>query len=214
MKGNEPGGEQALGRTTDPLREMVSALVDGEASDFETRRLLDSLADPEVRGLVERHYTVRALLRRETRALCPPELTATVLTALHDEVPLATSGAVARWRSWAGGAAVAASVCLVTVLGTRMLSDAGSPAGSAGNAVAGSGMAMGNLGAPAVMPMLARGGAIPVGLSSPLPPAGSGADRAAELRLRMFMLDHAQNASFNGPQGMIPFIRVDSGEQP
>ena len=214
MKGNEPGGEKALSRTTEPLREMVSALVDGEASDFEIRRLLDSLEDPEVRGLVERHYTVRAVMRREASALCPPELTAAVLAALHDEAPLAASGAVARWRTWAGGAAVAASVCLVTVLGTRMLADAGSPAGFAGNAVAASGMALGSLGAPAMVPMLARGGAMPVGLGSPLPPAGSGADRAAELRLRMFMLDHAQNASFNGPQGMIPFVRVDSGEQP
>ena len=75
-------------------------------------------------------------------------------------------------------------------------------------------MAMGNLGAPSVAALSGRSGAIPVGLGASLPAADGNADRAAELRLQMFMLDHAQNASLNTPQGMIPFVRVDAREQP
>jgi sigma-E factor negative regulatory protein RseA len=189
---------------------MVSALVDGEASEFETRRLLEVLGEPEVRALVSRHYTVRTVLRREAPELCPPGLTASILAALDAE-PL-PAVAVPRWRGWAGGAAVAASVCLVTVLGVRSAS--GPEAAAPGHSLASTGMSRGNLGAPSVAALSGRSGAIPVGLGASLPAADGNADRAAELRLQMFMLDHAQNASLNTPQGMIPFVRVDAREQP
>ena len=70
MKGQNSGGDQALANTPpDPLREMASAVVDGEASEFETRRLLEALGEPGVSALVARHYTVRSVLRREAPAL-------------------------------------------------------------------------------------------------------------------------------------------------
>ncbi len=213
MKGKQSGGEPVLARTTEPLREMVSALVDGEASDFETRRLLEAFGDAGLRDLAGRHYTVRSVLRRDAASLCPPELTASILAAIDAEpLPVGAAVPASRWRNWAGGAAVAASVCLVTVLGVRNLSGPGADAPD--RSVASSGIPMGNLGAPALAPVLARSGAIPVGLGSALPAADTGADRAAELRLQMFMMDHAQNASLNTAQGMIPFVRVDAREQP
>lgn len=211
MKGQNSGGEPALATTPEPLREMVSALVDGEASDFETRRLLASLGDPGVSALVARHYTVRTVLRREAEMLCPPDLTASILEAVHAEQAVPAASGV-RWKNWAGGAAVAASVCLATVFGVRGLSGPGADA--PGQHLAASGITMGALGAPAVSPVLGRSGAVPVGLGVAIPAAANDADRAAELRLQMYMLDHAQNASFNTPQGMIPFVRVDAREQP
>ena len=36
----------------------------------------------------------------------------------------------------------------------------------------------------------------------------------AERRLRAYMFEHAQNAALSGPQGMIPFVRVVSHEEP
>ena len=210
MKGQHSGGEPSLATTTEPQREMVSALVDGEASEFETRRLLEVLGEPEVRALVSRHYTVRTVLRREAPELCPPGLTDSILAAIAAEPRPAA--AVPRWRGWAGGAAVAASVCLVTVLGVRSAS--GPEAAAPSHSLASTGMSMGNLGAPSVAALSGRSGAIPVGLGASLPAADGNADRAAELRLQMFMLDHAQNASLNTPQGMIPFVRVDAREQP
>jgi sigma-E factor negative regulatory protein RseA len=189
---------------------MVSALVDGEASEFETRRLLEVLGEADVRALVARHYTVRSVLRREAPDLCPPGLTESILAALDAE-PLPVAAAP-RWRAWAGSAAVAASVCLVTVLGVRNFS--GPVADVPDQSLAVAGVSMGSLGIPAATPVSARSGAIPVGLGASLPAADADADRAAELRLQMFMLDHAQNASLNTPQGMIPFVRVDAREQP
>jgi sigma-E factor negative regulatory protein RseA len=212
MRGQHSGGEAALGTTTEPQREMASALVDGEASEFETRRLLEALGEPEVRALVARHYTVRTLLRRDAPELCPPELTASIFAALDAETSLQGAVPASRWRRWAGGTAVAASVCLVTVLGVRGVSGPGADA--PGHSLASAGVSMGNLGMPAAAPVLARSGAIPVGLGVVPASADRNADRAAELRLQMFMLDHAQNASLNTPQGMIPFVRVDSREQP
>ena len=58
------------------LREMVSALVDGEASEFECRRVLAGMDDPALRGLVDRHYSLRAVARQEARLLCPATLSA------------------------------------------------------------------------------------------------------------------------------------------
>jgi hypothetical protein len=102
MRGQHSGGEAALGTTTEPQREMASALVDGEASEFETRRLLEALGEPEVRALVARHYTVRTLLRRDAPELCPPELTASIFAALDAETSLQGAVPASRWRRWAG----------------------------------------------------------------------------------------------------------------
>lgn len=214
MKGQHSGGERALATTPpDPLREMASALVDGEASEFETRRFLESLGEPGVSALVARHYTVRSVLRRDASAICPPDLTDAVLAAVRAEAIHASPRFAARWKHWAGGAAVAASVCMVTVIGVRGLPDSGNEVPA--HAIAASGVTMGSLGAPvSPSPVLARSGAVPVGLGAAIPASADDADRVAEQRLQMYMLEHARNASLNTPQGMIPFVRVDAREQP
>lgn len=213
MKGQNSGGEQALATTPpDPLREMASALVDGEASEFETRRLLESLGDPGVSALLARHYTVRSVLRRDASALCPPGLTDAILASVHAENVPVSGPFAARWKNWAGGAAVAASVCLVTVVGLRGLP--GDTPAAPEHTLAASAVGLGTLGAPANAPVLARSGAIPVGLGAAIPASADDADRVAEQRLRMYMLEHARNASLNTPQGMIPYVRVDAREQP
>ena len=213
MKGQNNGGEPALATTTDPMREMASALVDGESSEFETRRVLEALDDPALRALVARHYTLRSVVRREAPMLCPPALTDSILAAIRAEQGAPAGLAPARWKNWVGGAAVAASVCFVTVVGVRGLPDAGNEAPDP--AVAASGVTMGSLGAPvSPSPVLARSGAVPVGLGAAIPASADDADRAAERRLQMYMLEHARNASLNTPQGMIPYVRVDAREQP
>jgi hypothetical protein len=60
---------------------------------------------------------------------------------------------------------------------------------------------------------MARTAAIPVGFGQG-PGAADTGDRAAERRLRAYMFDHTQNAAPSGPQGMIPFVRVVSHEEP
>lgn len=205
----------------EPLREMISAVVDGEASEFEYRRVLDSVQDAEVQALLGRHYTARSLVRAEAHALCPPALTANILAALAAEADVPVAAAASRWRVPLGGVAVAASVCMVAVIGLRALAP-GYDGGAAGPAVAASGAsALGQLGRPATAPVHVAGPAVQVGFGavSPLPgagaqPAGMNPDQLAEQRLRLFMVDHAQNAALNSNQGMLPYARVVGYEAP
>jgi sigma-E factor negative regulatory protein RseA len=189
---------------------MASALVDGEASEFEYRRVLESMQDGAVGALVGRHYTVRTLLRREAAALCPESLSKSIMAAIDAEPAIAVDfvAVAPRWRGWAGGAAVAASVCLLAVGAVRTLQQtqmtAGAPAVVAGTTI-------GPLGAPARQLLPAGAGAVSVGFG---PAAPGTADRAARERLHWYMVEHAQNAALNNPQGMMPFARVASYEEP
>ena len=63
-----------MSQMNEPLREMVSAVVDGEASEFELRRVLDGCEDAAVGALLARHFAVRSVLRGETAALCPSQV--------------------------------------------------------------------------------------------------------------------------------------------
>lgn len=99
--------------SSEGARESLSALMDGEASEFEVRRLLDSLdEDPELRARWRRYQLARAALRREL----PPRA-----VDLSQRVRDALEGAPAPRRTWGvslaalGRAAVAASVAAVTV---------------------------------------------------------------------------------------------------
>jgi len=50
------------------FKEMLSAVMDGEASEFETRRLFDEAQrSPELRGVWSRYHLIGAALRREGR---------------------------------------------------------------------------------------------------------------------------------------------------
>lgn len=210
MKAPDTGGATPLAPTPDPVREMASTLVDGEASEFECRRLLGTLPDPGLTDLLARHYTVRSLLRRDSPLLCPPELTRSLLDAIAAEPIPAGAVATPRWHRWAGGAAVAASVCLVAVMGTRM---SVSPDQPPERQLAALGAPVGALGSPASVARVPRAAGTPVGFGQGAAMADTG-DLAAQRRLRAFMVEHAQNAALSGPQGMIPFVRVVSHEEP
>ena len=201
---------------------MISAVVDGEASEFEYRRVLESVDDAGVTALLGRHYAVRAVVRGEARALCPPALTAGILAALAEQQPeAATAPSASRWRMPVGGVAVAASVCMAAVFGLRAL--APEPAGMPQAPVVASsaGASLGELGRPGGLPVPVTGLAVPVGFGSAVPVPGGGLqhagaspDQLAEQRLRLFMADHAQNAALNTNQGMLPYARVVSYEAP
>ena len=200
---NRETGSLAIG---EPLRESASALVDGETAEFETRRLLEQ-STPELHALLARHYTVRSVLRHEADLLCPRAVTASILAALEQE-PAPGRGAVPRWQRWVGGAAVAASVCLVAVLGTRTLLQ---PPEAAPQLTA-TPRVLDPLGNPAPGP--AQQVAEVIGGQVRLPRAPQDdPDGVARERLEMFMMDHAANAALNTPEGMMPYARVVSYEE-
>ena len=51
---------------SEQLKESLSAVMDGEADEFEIRRVLNEAADdPELRGVWERYHLVRSVMRGE-----------------------------------------------------------------------------------------------------------------------------------------------------
>ena len=61
---------------SEQLRESLSAAMDGEAGEFELKRVLNELsANEELRGTWERYHLVRSLLRRELGRGAPADLT-------------------------------------------------------------------------------------------------------------------------------------------
>ncbi len=207
-----------LSESNKALREMVSALVDGEASEFECRRVLAGMDDPALRGLVDRHYSLRAVARQEARLLCPATLSASIFAALEQESALhdAPVASGSRWRMRAGGAAVAASVCFLAVFGMRALA----PAGDTPATLASSGVSVGSLGQPVSRPLPFAGSTTPLGLARAVSDEPGGVrtvgirNELAEQRLRLFMCDHARNAALNTNQGMMPMARVASYQSP
>jgi len=210
-----------LKQNNEALREMISAVVDGEASDFELRRVLDSMEQDGVRDLMSRHYAARAMMRNEAVSLCPAAVTTGIFAALEQEQALSTNR-LQPFRGFLGGAAVAASVCLVAVLGVRALAPGEGAVAVATWAGSGSpGNSLGPLGRPAMVQSPLANEAAPLGLSSAIPVAAgapSAADldarRLAEQRLRMFMPLHAQNAALNASHGMMPYARVVGHDAP
>ena len=207
-----------LSDSNNALREMVSALVDGEASEFECRRVLAGMDDPALRSLVDRHYSLRAVARQEAQLLCPAPLGANILAALEHEPALRAASAPAgsRWRMRAGAAAVAASVCFLAVIGMRALA----PSGDAQATLASSGVTLGSLGQPVSRALPFAGSTTPLGLARAVSDDRGGArtvgasNQLAEQRLRLFMADHARNAALNTNQGMMPLARVASYQSP
>ncbi|MCG3171412.1 MAG: Sigma factor AlgU negative regulatory protein [Pseudomonadales bacterium] len=207
-----------MSQMKEPLREMASAVADGEASEFELRRVLDGLDEGELKSLLGRHYMVRSVVRGEATALCPPQVSAAIFAALDAEVPPAVAGARARRRIPLGGVAVAASVCMVAVFGLRALAPAGDAAGAAGVQLAGTpARSLAPLGPPAAVVKTMPSAAVPVGFGPAarvpsVPGQFAGADRLAEERLRVYMDEHVRNAALNTNQGMLPYARAVSDE--
>ena len=118
------------------VRESVSALFDGEASELELRRLLGS----EPAGLVReawRDYQVQrdVLQGAVDMRFASFDISARVQAALAaDAMPAVASGGGSRWWRPLASMAVAASVATIVVLGARSF---GPNNGFDGNLVAG-----------------------------------------------------------------------------
>jgi sigma-E factor negative regulatory protein RseA len=134
---------------TEQLRQSLSAVIDGEADAFELRRVLDELdRDPELRAAWDRYHLVGSVIRGERT----PE-SRTLARTLASRVPLAVrqsvpgAGTVAQAASGDGavagapreaapgrvrravlGAALAASIALVAVVGFNVVDSVTTPA--------------------------------------------------------------------------------------
>jgi sigma-E factor negative regulatory protein RseA len=199
-------------------RETLSALLDDEAEELELRRVLreleadatrprgvdgvnpNALAGDDLVATWYRYNLVRTALQG-VPVHEAPDFLAGLNAALDDEAPLElrpTGGL----RKAGASFAVAASVALAVVFGGQQiaaLKDAGE-----GDRVAS--LPVGVVNTVGAVPVQASYGTRSVPTLEP-------ADRTAyqELarqRLRRYSQEHAEHASLNTPQGMVPFARV------
>ncbi len=195
---------------TEQLKESLSAVMDGEADEFEIRRVLNEAAnDAELRGVWERYHLVRSVMRGEGRTLAvgADKLSArfwTLIDAADDESSAESadrSGACTvptvrdRWATLGrrvAGVAVAAGVAAVVIVGFR--TDEAPVAPSSRVAIA-EPVAP----APASIALFDDevGGAMPAALDVQ--------------RAHAYMLHHARHVALNN-RSVVPFVRVAAFE--
>ena len=221
---------------TEQLRQSLSAVIDGEADAFELRRVLDELdRDPELRAAWDRYHLVGSVIRGERTPksrMLARALSNRVPLAVRQSVPgavapAATPGdadtAVARrlapGRSRRGvlGAAFAASIALVAVVGFNVIDSVTIAGGAPGNSPAGTAASL-----SAIVPetALVAGNAQPVFDDVPIRPTLAGAQRRSVdaspsdlRRAHAYMLQHAQQQGFD-QRGVIALVKMATYEAP
>lgn len=213
--------------SNETLHESLSALVDGEASELEIRRLLKSGDEPEVRDRWHRYQLAGALMRREVGDRAPEGFADRVSAAL-DEQPALRSGR--HWWQRAGQMAVAASVAGAVLVGIQQY-----PGSTTGNPVADSAgeESAGQASQPAALPAGYHAPSLP---SARPASAESGYNTlrrpsrevrfvpiraedsqvpAEEVRAYFdhLMRAHSDHAARNSNQGVLPFARVSSEDE-
>lgn len=187
-------------------REVLSAVLDGEAADLETRRSLRDL-DQDDLGTLGRWQLARDVLSRHPVAAVPDGFNRRLADALKEEQqgPAGLTGHLARL-------AVAASVAMATVLGWQYW---GSSEMESANMLAS---------APVeetreVRETREEVRQVPAGLRALVEPSlvaqgGRDSSRSAQPRqaseLNPMLVRHSEFAARHGAQGMTPYVRLVS----
>lgn len=191
---------------TDQRRESVSALMDGECSEFEARRLLRDLAtDPALRKDWDDMARARALLHADSTAWAGVDISARVREAVTGEAM-----ALSRWQRMArpvAGAAIAAAVAGIVVMGASWMgSRQGAP--EAVPAVAVAVPAQPVQAVDAAVHTVSTGSAVPAAAE----PLASEVARVDASRFEGYVQRHAEYSSLNSHNGLMPYARVASFE--
>ena len=108
-----------------PINERISALVDGESGEFETRRLTAELLSNESHKARWSHYhLIGDAMRDELPTRVEPNFSASVMALINEDMPGYDNSLVrkqSRWLKPAAGFAIAASVAAVSVLAMQSL---------------------------------------------------------------------------------------------
>lgn len=195
---------QSKGSMNETMRESLSALMDGEASEIELHRILSHVEDDDLRAAWSGMHRTRDLMQG-SEVMSGIDISRAVRESIA-EIPMTAAP-----RKAAGGAmrrsltsfAVAASVTAVVVLGGQQLlapSDTVAPVASGSS---------GMVSSSGAIPVRASFGSRPEQSSVLLQPAaGAGYQELARQRLRKYSQAHAEQAALNTPQGLVPFARV------
>lgn len=192
----------------DRLRESVSALVDGEASELELRRMLGSTDSAEVRERWKAYQLTRGALAGDSLQFAHIDLSARVAAAIDAESVEAEESGSFAWRKSLAGLAVAATVAAVIVMGGQTLQMSGESEAAIADSTKGRVYPAASASAPVV-----HDGALSADFSGISPAAAIDPDREAEDRLERFLLQHTERAAGSNGQGMISFARVPAADE-
>ncbi|KXS39431.1 MAG: sigma-E factor negative regulatory protein RseA [Halomonadaceae bacterium T82-2] len=197
----------------DNLRESLSALMDNEGDELELRRVLKSLDDAgdQSADAWRRYHLARSLMNRDRDVDVTTDLSAGIMARIEREPRPEVQDATAPRRhgglSFAGSAAIAATVSLMVITGVQVyngMDPAGAPAMTAesGASTASGGSAVSNL------PRLQGGGAEPVSLPrySSLVSDGGGSGLmtvGANVETPMFLAPDSQSPSLDFEQAQL-----------
>lgn len=187
----------------DTVRESLSALMDGEVSELELRRILKS-DDAALRSEWASLNRNQQLMHDGGLPFAKLDISSRVMAAIDDE-PVRRSG---NWRQALAGMAVAASVAAVVVFAgsDRMLN--GSPMALAKQDAA-SGVS-GRVYPAQLSP--ATGGVAVSAVGGAVPVVGSPSTAEEQRRFDELLRKHTERASLNNGQGFVSYARVVSQE--
>ena len=208
-------------------RESLSAMMDGEASEFELRKVLQTLAkDSDLRKQWLRNHIAGACIRKELLAPPNPDLCNRIQQALEKEANH-TAPAIKRFVQPLSRFAVAASVAALAIVGVQQYNRVDSHVQVAATE---SDTAHREQAAPVQLPSTFTVPRFPVRvvnassgsnersmvITKQISPAEHARQQQIEAYLNTLMLRHTENSALNGSQGMLPFARmpISSGEQP
>jgi len=103
---------------SEKMRESMSALMDGEASDFETRRVLEGMDNSELRDVWSRYHAASAAMKRDAAsASLTIDISAAVSQAIEKEDALVEPRS--RPMKTVAGFATAATIAFAAVIGLQ-----------------------------------------------------------------------------------------------
>lgn len=189
---------------SDTVRESLSALMDGEASELELRRIL-SADEQAIRSEWADLHRAQGLLKNESSRFLGWDISSRVMAEIADDEPM--NNAKTGWKQAASGLAIAASVAAVVVIGSLGSNMFGSSSQM---------MADNNVMSGRVYPAQASAqlGGVAVSAQAQASPAGPLLNNDAEARKRFeaYLRKHTDRAVFNNGQGMVSHARVVSQE--
>lgn len=208
------GNQIEAGNTmSEQLKESLSAVMDGEADEFEIRRVLDEAAtDAALRGVWERYHLVSNVLRGEgeVRGVGTGSLSRSFWARIDaedgadDDVVALASGrdtVPTNWTHRLVGVAVAAGVAAAVVVGIGFnQSSPDTPSLNAANVASVQPYATANVpvamveDAPAVEPTETQPSAVDM------------------QRLHAYMLHHARQVALTNQPRAVPFVKVAAFE--
>lgn len=188
----------------DTIRESLSALMDGEASELELRRILKS-DDAALRSEWAALNRNQQLMHDGGLPHADLDISSRVMAAI-DEEPLRAGGN--NWRQALAGVAVAASVAAVVVFtgSDRMMS--GAPATLAQQDAVSS--TSGRVYPAQLSP--ANGGVTVSATAGAIPTMAASATVDDQQRFEELLRKHTERASLNNGQGFVSYARVVSQE--